>query len=152
MEFICTRHLRTLFCMSLFSVSIATTVSATNKVPLYEDLFCVPTLSYFCSNIHIGCAGQSNLRTWSFTLTMNGATGQMAPSHDQSTSNNDELTRDGEIVRAGDLESLILFLSPGKDYVKVSSTGKFNFRHYTRGGALMTYGWGSTAGKVDSSD
>jgi len=121
------------------SAGIVAAAESANMVPLHESLRCTPTLSYFCSNIHIGCAGQSTLKTWLFTITMNGDEGKMVPVSDPTDSKNP--TRDGAIVRAKDNDSMILFLHPTKDYIKVSSTGKFNFRHYTQRGALMTYGW-----------
>ena len=148
-RYCCARCLRPLVCVvslfcGMFSVAGLTSDSTGNKVSLDETLFCEPTLSYFCSNIHIGCAGQSTLRTWPFTISMIGNKGKMAPAIEQSTLI--KAVRDGDIVRADDLDSLILFLKPGKDYVKVSTTGKFNFRHYTQRGALMTYGWCSVEG------
>ena len=148
-EYCCARSLRPLACMvslfcGLFSVVGLTSASTGNKISLDETLFCEPTLSYFCSNIHIGCAGQSTLRTWPFTISMVGNKGKMASALERSTQI--KAVRDGDIVRADDLDSLILFLKPGKDYIKVSTTGKFNFRHYTQRGALMTYGWCSVDG------
>ncbi len=102
-----------------------------------HNLTCTPTLAHFCANIHIGCAGRSALETWTLRITTNDEQGVMS-SVDKHPA---EPARSGEIVRDAKHNSLILFLHPTKDYVRVLPTGRFNFRHYTKKGPLMTYGW-----------
>lgn len=102
-----------------------------------HELTCTPTLDHFCANIHIGCAGRSALKTWAFKITTDGKQGAMSSAKAQPT----EPIREGEIKRDATHNSLILFLHPSKDYVRVLPTGKFSFRHYTKRGPLMTYGW-----------
>lgn len=147
MDYLSSRYLRPLvWGFSLCSAQVVAAESAGNQVSLHQRLHCLPTLSFFCSNIHIGCAGQSELKTWPFSITMDGDKGQMVAAGKQPAL--DIPVRVGDIVRADDLESLILFLHPTKDYVKVSTSGKFNFRHYTPRGPLMTYGWCSAQDTV----
>ena len=102
-----------------------------------HQLTCAPTLDHFCANIHIGCAGRSALKTWTFKITTDGKQGVMSSPKAQPT----KPIREGEIKRNTTHNSLILFLPPSKDYVRVLPTGKFSFRHYTKSGPLMTYGW-----------
>ena len=122
----------------LFTAGVAI-ASSDRQVELDKKLFCKPTLNYFCGNIHIGCAGQSNIGTWPFELIAEGDTGRMISP--ESTTRLVGSVWEGMVIPQDGNKSLLLFLNPERDYVKVSSTGRFNFRLYTKHGALMTYGW-----------
>ncbi len=95
---------------------------------------CRPAIPFFCRNIHISCSGQSAVRTVPFDLTVTGERGKLVFANPDKP--------DGPDSGPVRIESgyALLRLIPDADYVKVEADGRYSFRIYRRGIALMSHG------------
>lgn len=92
---------------------------------------CQPALPYFCENIHVGCSGRSKVPASPFKITVNGDLAQITLS---------DLRRAGNFNGVDDDGAVVFRLHPTQDYIKLLPSGEFNYRHYVKRGALMSYG------------
>ncbi len=97
-------------------------------------LHCRPAIRYFCRNIHISCSGQSDLRTEPFELRGSGPEGRLR----FEDGNKEGLPSDGQLKIARGY--VLLRLKPDADYLKVEADGRYSFRIYRNGVALMSHG------------
>ena len=111
--------------------------TTSNELDLSKPLRCDPVPSYFCANIHIGCAGKTTIKTWSFTVQdYNGRT-EANPLPDQTIPEHLITTGNYKVNES----YLLLNFQHSKNYVKILSTGKFSYRLYYGNKVAMTYGW-----------
>lgn len=102
------------------------------------DVVCRPALPFFCSNIHVACSGRTELKTFAFRLRADAGRGAIESPADAA----------GILARyAGaqahwgeDAPYVILRPREGAGYIKLLPSGKYSFRHYVHGEALMSYG------------
>jgi len=112
--------------------------SAILKLREGGELSCEPALPHFCENVHVRCAGQTTVATFPFKLR--AAPGSMSVVL---------LAQDEEDQRnyvgassewAEDSSHLLLSPRSVNGYVKLSSDGKYVFRHYIQGRGVMSLG------------
>jgi len=99
---------------------------------------CEPALKFFCENIHVSCSGRSNIPAVAFDVTINADQAWLQQTPDRSDP--PMAPRSGPIEWAADGDSVIVWLHPRPGYLKISSDGRYSFRHYSRGTATMSYG------------
>ena len=96
------------------------------------ELNCTPALSKYCANIHVGCAGRSNLDTQPFTLLMAEIAAYVLPGEQPVLAG---LTRDDT--------SAVIRPEGTNDWVRIehqNDTITYSQRIYRNGRALMTRG------------
>lgn len=102
------------------------------------EVSCQPTLPFFCSNMHVSCAGLTSIATFRFKLRATGVAGTI------------ESAPGTESVRApyenGGVEwdpagaYVIVLPRTGGGYIKLFADGGYSFRHYAQHGAAMSLG------------
>ena len=96
-------------------------------------LCCNKPGDFFCFAIG-SCSGQSDLRTEPFVLLGSGTEGRLA----FEDGNREGLPSTGRLkIERG---YALLRLKPDADYVKVEADGRYSFRVYRDGVALMSHG------------
>ena len=89
-------------------------------------LSCIPSLPFYCRNIHVGCAGRTRIETRSFV------TGDDAVSF-----------ADGavwQIRTQATPDARILWRLESNDWIRIEQDGRFSLRRYRNGQAMMTRG------------
>ena len=94
---------------------------------------CQPAIPFFCRNIHVSCSGQSTIRTQPFELIVTGERGMLVYDMGKPAG------PDSGPVRIAD-DYALLRLRPDADYVRVEADGRYSFRIYLKGIALMSHG------------
>ena len=119
--------MRRLLCTSLAMVFGA---SAPAQQAELEPLACTPALPFYCENIHVGCAGRSELATLPFRVT--------------PTETGAEVTADGQEAVparvARDRSGFVLRLDSSRDWIRIEGDGRYSTRIYRDDVALMTRG------------
>lgn len=100
---------------------------------------CRPALGYYCANVHVGCAGQSRVRTEAFELRV-GSDG-LAQVQKRGRAPEVVGTRSGETDSPNQRENneRVFFLSAG-GYLRIDANHRFSERIYRDGKGLMSYG------------
>ena len=106
-----------------------------NRFNLSVD--CQSTEPFFCANVHISCSGQSRIKTFDFTLKVDGESGVVNVINANSEY---EDSFAGRITRGENGRYLIFRPNDSRDYFKVMADGSFSQRRYVNKNALMTYG------------
>jgi hypothetical protein len=112
--------------------------SAVAKLAHTGEVACQPALPYFCSNLHVACAGQTSMKAFAFKLKSVQAQGtiESAPDPDnvllQYDNGRIEWDRDGAYA--------LLIPPQGSGYIKLLSDGSYSVRHYAPRGAVMSIG------------
>lgn len=88
-------------------------------------LSCIPTLPFYCRNIHIGCAGRTKMKTEAFIF--------------QDTKVTFEGGKTWQVLLHPDRGATILWRDGGKDWIRIERDGRFSLRRYP-GDAVMTRG------------
>jgi hypothetical protein len=113
------------------SSSVLTTLAKEGAVS------CQPALRYFCANIHVSCSGRSSISAFPFEILIHG--GQAEISADNQTMAG--LLRDKHSFHwSSDGRYLLIKFRFNQGYLKVSESGKYSFRYYQAGSALMSQG------------
>ena len=89
---------------------------------------CRPALSVFCRNIHVGCAGATNIPTASFKISIIEAVAQV-------DFEGAEPSMTGRVAGSGDL---VIRLENG--WIRIPQDGRYSYRIYRDGSAAMSYG------------
>jgi hypothetical protein len=114
------------------------TPSALDKLTRGGELACQPTMPYFCSNLHVACAGQTSLKTFAFTLKVIHAQSKIVSAPDPD--NVLMLYDNGHVQVDRDGAYAILLPPQGSGYIRLQSDGSYSLRHYTLHGAVMSIG------------
>jgi hypothetical protein len=112
--------------------------SAVDKLARSGEVACQPRLPYFCSNLHVACAGQTSIKAFAFKLKANGSRGSIESAADPD----DVLVSygNGRVEWDRDGAYAILLPSQGSGYIKLLSDGSYSFRHHAPHGAVMSMG------------
>lgn len=139
--------LRTLHRLAIAAVwtLAATTAVASNaeRSPLLalrqgEALSCQPTFSHFCENVHVRCAGQTEVATFPFRLRAASGPGSVAlMAGDEDRQRQFE---DASVEWAEDGSYVLLSPRGSNGYVKLLANGRYVFRHYIQGRGVMSLG------------
>jgi membrane protein YqaA with SNARE-associated domain len=103
------------------------------------DVQCVPALSVFCHNIHVSCAGPTDLRTFQFKLRVASDRGWIEAGRDGADFQ--QQYANAHIAWDNADGSVILTPRGRPGYIKLLADGRFSFRHYPDDtGGVMSYG------------
>ena len=102
------------------------------------DVECLPALPVFCQNIHVSCAGPTELRTFPFKLRVVPGRGwiEAAP----EAADFQRQYADARIEWGEADASVILRPRDRQGYIKLAADGSFSFRHYPQDTGVMAYG------------
>ncbi len=91
---------------------------------------CQPSLSVFCRNIHVNCAGATRIPTVPFKITISGVEAriQIHSTHTQTT---------GQVFRD---KVVLIELAASNDWIRIEQDGRYIHRIYRNGQAAMSYG------------
>lgn len=99
---------------------------------------CQPLLPYFCSNLHVACAGQTPIEAFAFQLRASGAHGSIT-----SAPGTDRLRQpyEGGRVEWGPNDAYVVLSSPQTNgYIKLLADGSYSFRYYPQEQGVMSLG------------
>jgi hypothetical protein len=124
---------------ALALIAIAALSTSTDAAaPRAVAVECEPALPVFCQNIHVGCAGPTDLRTFSFKLRV--AAGRAWIEAGPEAADFQRQYSDAH-VEWGDADAYVLLLPRGRSgYIKLMADGSFSFRHYPDDTGVMSYG------------
>ena len=118
----------TLAAFILFALVPAQASNALSKLKNEVQVSCQPSQAFFCGNMHVSCAGKTNVATFPFTLNIQGKEVQMmAPSHLEVFN---RLYGGSQIEWGAD--ALYGVISPigSTGYIKIFENGNYVFRYY----------------------
>ena len=119
-------------------VAIAAVSIAHAAPPRAVDVECTPAFPVFCHNIHVSCAGPTELKTFPFKLRVRSDRAWIEAAPDAADFV--RLYSDARIER-GDAEGyIILRPAGGPGYIKLLADGRFSFRHYPESTGIMAHG------------
>ena len=102
------------------------------------ELSCEPALPHFCENVHVRCAGKTAVATFPFKLR--AAPGSKSVALVAQDEEDQRIYVGASSVWAEDSSYLLLSPRSANGYVKLSSDGKYVFRHYILGRGVMSLG------------
>ena len=118
----------TLAAFFLFALVQAQASNALSKLKNEVQVSCQPSQAFFCGNMHVSCAGRTNVATFPFTLNVQGKEVQMmAPSHLEVFNR----LYGGSQIEWG-TDALYGVISPvgSTGYIKIFENGNYVFRYY----------------------
>jgi hypothetical protein len=118
----------TLAAFILFALVPAQASNALSKLKNEVQVSCQPSQAFFCGNMHVSCAGKTNVATFPFTLSVKGKEVQMmAPSHLEVFNR----IYGGSQIEWG-TDALYGVISPvgSTGYIKIFENGNYVFRYY----------------------
>ena len=118
----------------LFCVIAAFLVPASSLAAQSRTLVCVPTLAVFCKNIHVSCAGRTNIPTSRFAVRIQGNAAELV-FDDEPKPINASVWRE---------DAIVLEFKDRKDWVRLTPDGRFSHRTFREIGPAMSYGTCST--------
>jgi hypothetical protein len=95
-----------------------------------RDYVCQPARSVFCGNIHVGCAGATDIPTASFRVSIMGAIARV-------DFEGAEPSVRGRVDESGDV---VIRLENSRAWIRIQQDGRYSHRIYWRGGAAMSHG------------
>ena len=93
-----------------------------------RPLVCEPTEAFFCGNMHVSCAGKTNIATFPFHLQVSGEKATFLRLADQDAYT--ELYSHSRIEWGSDAPYLVISPLTAKGYIKIFSSGRYVFRFY----------------------
>lgn len=127
------------------ALSIAAGLAHAGDAPLAAALraravavHCRPALPFFCANIHVGCSGRTELKTFAFELQAQSDRARI-----ESAAASAGIWAPYENARAQwDPEAAYVILRPRgtRGYIKLLAGGRYSFRHYAQDTGLMSHG------------
>jgi hypothetical protein len=139
--------LRTFWKLALAAASTAASINAISTeaepAPILKlrqggELSCEPALPHFCENVHVRCAGQTTAATFSFKLRAVPDSKSVALVAEDEGDQRNYVGASSEW--ADDNSYLLLSPRSANGYVKLSSDGKYVFRHYIQARGVMSLG------------
>jgi hypothetical protein len=118
----------TLAAFFLFAFVPAQASNALSKLKNEVQVSCQPSQAFFCGNMHVSCAGKTNVATFPFTMNVQGKEVQMmAPSHLEVFNR----LYGGSQIEWG-TDALYGVISPvgSAGYIKIFENGNYVFRYY----------------------
>ncbi len=94
----------------------------------HQSLSCEPAEGFFCSNMHVSCAGKTKVHTFAFTLQIPAKHGTMLTAKEFKVF---EDLYAGSLVDWGQDARYVIFMPiHQKGYIKLFESGKYVFRYY----------------------
>lgn len=91
---------------------------------------CEPLRPVFCRNIHVACAGKTEIPTSPFRVSLAGGLAEV-------DFEGPEPSLQGRVGGSGDL---IIRLEGGRSWIRIEPDGRYSHRIYEKGGAAMSQG------------
>ena len=110
------------------------------KLAKEGDVNCNPALRYFCANIHVGCSGRTSIPTFPFSILLINKQVQIKAAMN-SPEIRDLFKDKYNIYWAQNSDYILIHFHARRGYIKVLENGKYRFRYYRNGFAVMSYGW-----------
>ena len=118
----------TLGAFFLFALVPAQASNALSKLKNESQVSCQPSQAFFCGNMHVSCAGKTNVATFPFTLSVKGKEVQMmAPSHLEVFN---RLYGGSQIEWGTDALYGVITPVGSTGYIKIFENGNYVFRYY----------------------
>ena len=118
----------TLAAFLLFALVPAQASNALSKFNNEAQVSCQPSQAFFCGNMHVSCAGKTNVATFPFTLNIQGKEVQMmAPSHLEVFN---RLYGGSQIEWGTDALYGVITPVGSTGYIKIFENGNYVFRYY----------------------
>ena len=119
--------LSALFVFNLFP-SQAQTLDVLTKLRHEVQVSCQPSQAFFCGNMHVSCAGKTNVTTFPFTLQVRGREVQMmAPNHFEIFN---QLYLGSQVEWGTDALYGVVTPVDSTGYIKIFQNGNYVFRYY----------------------
>jgi|GEM_PF-3039962 len=106
---------------------VAATAHAEQPQRIYH---CQPAQTYFCRNIHVSCAGVTDIPAAPFTVSIAGAVAAVEFEGAAAT-------KSGSVAGEHDL---VVRLSDGRDWIRIEANGRYSHRIHAARGAAMSQG------------
>jgi len=123
--------------LALIAIAAIST-GADAAAPRAVAVECEPALPVFCQNIHVSCAGPTELRTFPFKLRVASGRGWIEAGPEAA-----DFQRQYADARIewGHADAYVLLFPQGRPgYIKLLADGTFSFRHYPGDTGVMSYG------------
>jgi hypothetical protein len=118
----------TLAAFFLFTLVPVQASNALSKLKNEVQVSCQPSQVFFCGNMHVSCAGKTNVATFPFTLSVKGKEVQMmAPSHLEFFN---RLYGGSQIEWGTDALYGVITPVGSTGYIKIFENGNYVFRYY----------------------
>jgi hypothetical protein len=118
----------TLAAFFLFTLVPVQASNALSKLKNEVQVSCQPSQAFFCGNMHVSCAGKTNVATFPFTLSVKGKEVQMmAPSHLEFFN---RLYGGSQIEWGTDALYGVITPVGSTGYIKIFENGNYVFRYY----------------------
>jgi hypothetical protein len=118
----------TLAAFFLFTLVPVQASNALSKLKNEVQVSCQPSQAFFCGNMHVSCAGKTNVATFPFTLSVKGKEVQMmAPSHLEVFN---RLYGGSQIEWGTDALYGVITPVGSTGYIKIFENGNYVFRYY----------------------
>jgi hypothetical protein len=118
----------TLAAFFLFTLVPVQASNALSKLKNEFQVSCQPSQAFFCGNMHVSCAGKTNVATFPFTLSVKGKEVQMmAPSHLEIFN---RLYGGSQIEWGTDALYGVITPVGSTGYIKIFENGNYVFRYY----------------------
>jgi hypothetical protein len=101
-----------------------------NAADTQSDFRCRPALSYFCENIHVSCAGATNIRTTPFSVSIVEKVARV----------DFEESRPPKTGRVSGTRDLVIRLENSRDWIRIEKNGRYSQRIHGKRGAAMGHG------------
>ena len=112
--------------------------SAVERLKRGESLSCESAYRVFCANIHVFCAGHSEIRARDLSIAVEDGIAALTPTEPRD--GDGVAPRSGPATFDEDAGYLLVRFEPEKGYFKVEADGRYSHRIYRRGRALMARG------------
>lgn len=121
-----------------FATEGAAPRDAITKLAQTGEVFCRPSLPYFCHNVHVSCAGRTSIETFAFKLKASQSRGTI----EASSGAEDVAAPYADAHIEWDREGRYVILLPrlASGYIKLAADGSYSFRHYVQHTGVMSIG------------
>jgi hypothetical protein len=118
----------TLSACFLFALTPTQASDGFTKLKNEVQVTCQPAQAFFCTNMHVSCAGKTNVPTFPFTLRARGKTVELSAPTGFEVFNQLYVASH---VQWG-VEALYVVVTPvdSAGYIKIFQTGNYVFRYY----------------------
>ena len=112
------------------------TLGAASTCPRALEVDCQPALPFFCTNIHAGCAGRTEVAALPFKLNAVSGRGWI----ESSDADMRELYANGRADWESGETRVIVRPERGQGYIRLLADGRYVFRYYRGDAGIMSYG------------
>jgi hypothetical protein len=112
----------------LFVLTPAQASDGFTKLKNEVQVSCQPSQAFFCGNMHVSCAGKTNVQTFPFTLRTSGKTVELIAATGFEVFN--QLYLDSQVQWGVDALYAVLTPVDSTGYIKIFQNGNYVFRYY----------------------